>query len=211
MAELWLTIPDGYAELPLHDLEAVMSGTNTLIADVGTSEQRLAADFALGSLATLLTMLSERNAMYCGIGRHLSVIDGSTVTSTLVVTLFEFPGEREPKLILRDLLEAEAQEGDPAEISLVEMDKRPVLFVERTNQLPAPTIPGQQPPTAAEAPVWQLTASVPSRRGDRLATIEVSTPFVEHGPQYRPMLVDVARSITFEPPQDSDPLAVLLG
>lgn len=49
------------------------------------------------------------------------------------------------------------------------------------------------------------------REGDRLATVEVSTPFVEHGPQYRTMVVTMAAGLTFQPPDGQDPLAALLG
>src|ERR1700748_2619881 len=104
-AEVWLAIPDGYAELPLTDVDAIARATGTLVADLGTPEQQQAAAYVLENLTFLLTALGDRQAVYCGLGRHRSVIDDSLITSSLVVTVLEFPGSRNPKLILRDLLE----------------------------------------------------------------------------------------------------------
>jgi hypothetical protein len=86
------------------------------------------------------------------------------------------------------------------------------MFFERTLMLPTPAMPGRHVlAEGTESPVWQLEAFVPSPEGDKLATIEVSTPFAEHGPQYRTMVVTMAAGVAFWPPVGHDPLAVLLG
>ncbi|GGL11806.1 hypothetical protein [Mangrovihabitans endophyticus] len=210
-AAVWLTIPDGYAELPLTDIKATTDATATLIDGLGTPQQQHAAGYVLNSLTVLLTLLRDRRAVYCGLGRHRSAVDGSPITSSLVVTLLDFPDTRNPKLVLRDLLDAEARTGAPAQVDLVDLPHGPALFVERTRLMPTPTLPGQHPLTDDQSPVWQLTASIPSPRGDRLATIETTTPFADHGPQYRPMTVEMAAALSFTPPPEQNPLDALLG
>jgi hypothetical protein len=205
-------IPAGYAELPLTDITAKTDATARLIAELGTAEQQLSGNYLLQQLAFLLDVLGQQQAVYCGLGRHRSAIDGTLITSTLVVTVIELPGRRNPKLVLRDLLEADARDGEPAQIDLVELRNGPAMFTERVRLMPTPAHPGQQPGAAgAASPVWQLTASLPSPHGDHLATVEVSTPFPEHGPQYRPMTVDMTAALTFGPAPERDPLEALLG
>jgi hypothetical protein len=46
----------------------------------------------------------------------------------------------------------------------------------------------------------RLEAFVPSEKGDKLATVELSTSFESHGPEYRAMVVQMAASVSFEPP-----------
>ncbi|WP_041832598.1 hypothetical protein [Actinoplanes sp. N902-109] len=211
-AAVWFGVPDGYAPLPLHDLTDTMSVTYQLIQELGTDEQRALSGTALGALAVYLGELAERGAVYCGIGRHVSETDGSPVTSSLVVTLQEYPGRRNPRLLLRDVAEGKRRAGEHGHAELVDLPNGPALFVERELLLPAPPRPGDHVLTvAAEAPVWQLEAFLPGPDGDRLAVIEVSTPFVAAGPQFRPMTVAMAAALSFRPPADQDPLASLLG
>ena len=99
-------------------------------------------------------------------------------------------------------IDATEEEG---QADIVDLSRGPVAFFEHTLSLPNPATPG------AEVPVWQLEAFVPAPGGDRLVTIELSTPFTEHGPQYRTMVVEMANAVAFEPPASADPLAALLG
>lgn len=210
-AAVWLAIPDGYASLPLHDIPETLDATGQLIDELGTATQRATGAVALGTLATLLAGLAERNAVYCGVGRHLSALDGRLVTSSLVVTLLEFPHRRNPRLVLTGLLESKKDAGEIGQADLVELPNGPALFFERTRTLPTPPAPGRDAIAAsAESPVWQLEVFVPSAEGDRLATIEVSTPFVGEGPQYRGMLVGLAAGVAFRPPQN-DMVTALRG
>lgn len=210
-AAVWLAVPDGYASLPLRDIPATLDVTRQLVDDLGTTAQRAAGGVVLGSLATLLQGLAERNAVYCGVGRHLSALDGRLVTSSLVVTLLEFPHRRNPRLVLTGLLESKKDAGEIGQADLVELPNGPALFFERTRTLPTPPALGRDAMAAStESPVWQLEAFVPSAEGDKLAVIEVSTPFVGAGPQYRGMLVGLAAGVAFRPPQN-DMLAALRG
>nr|WP_205862982.1 hypothetical protein [Planosporangium thailandense] len=207
-----MSIPDGYAALPLENISDTIAATGQLVAELGTPQQRQASDDVLGSLNAFLETLAERRAVYCGIGRHLSAINGQLITSSLVVTLLEFPGQRNPRLVLKDLLQGKVDAGEGGQPDLVDLPNGPALFFERTLMLPTPAVPQQHVLTeGTESPVWQLEAFVPSPDGDKLATIEVSTPFAEHGPQYRTMTVTMAAGVRFRPPVGRDPLSALLG
>ncbi|WP_433306260.1 hypothetical protein ACQP2F_20310 [Actinoplanes sp. CA-030573] len=211
-APVWLSIPEGYAELPLENIPETIETTSKLVDELGPPEQRRAATFVLRSLNAFLTALAERNAIYCGLGRHQSALNGQVITSTLVVTVLDFPGERNPRLVLRDLLVGKAEAAEQGQADILDLPHGPAAFFEHTLLLPAPPIPGQHVlAEGAEAPVWQLEAFVPSPAGDRLVTFELSTPFAAHGPQYRAMVVAMAGRLSFEPPADADPLAALLG
>jgi hypothetical protein len=211
-AGVWLSIPDGYAALPLDNIPETIAATGQLVAEFGTPEQRRASDYVLGSLNFFLESLAERRAVYCGIGRHQSAINGQLITSSLVVTLLEFPEQSNPRLVLKDLLQGKVDAREAGQTDLVDLPNGPVMFFERTLMLPTPAIPGQHVLTeGTESPVWQLKAFVPSSEGDKLATIEVSTPFTEHGPQYRGMVVTMAAGVAFRPPFGRDPLSALAG
>ena len=209
---VWLSIPEGYAELPLDDIPETIEATRQLVTELGTPDQRQAAAFVLSSLNVFLTTLAERNAIYVGLGRHQSALNGQLITSSLVVTVLDFPGERNPRLVLRDLLVAKARAHEHGQADILDLEDRPAAFFEHTLSLPNPALPGQHVlAEGAEVPVWQLEAFVPSPGGDRLVTFEVSTPFAEHGPQYRAMVVAMAARLSFQPPAADDPLAALLG
>jgi hypothetical protein len=209
---VWLSLPDGYAELPLDDIPETVEATRRLVDELGTPDQRRAADFVLSSLNVFLSALAERNAIYCGVGRHLSAVDGSLITSSLVVTVLDFPGERNPRLVLRDLLLSKAQAHENGQADVVDLPGGPAAFFEHTLVLPNPSLPSQHVlAEGTESPVWQLEAFVPSPGGDRLVTIEASTPFADQGPQYRRMVVAMAAGVSFQPPADADPLSALMG
>jgi hypothetical protein len=129
-----------------------------------------------------------------------------------VVTVLDFPGERNPRLVLRDLLIGKARAHEAGQPDIIDLPNGPVAFFEHTLRLPNPAIPGQHVLAAGtEVPVWQLEAFILSPGGDRLVTIEASTSFADHGPQYRPMIIAMAAAVAFQPPADIDPLAALLG
>jgi hypothetical protein len=200
-----LAIPPGYAELPLDNIAGTVDLTRRLVDELGPASLKDAGEFVFSSLYFFLSVLAERNAVYCGIGRHLSALNGQLITSSLVVTVMDFPGERNPRLVLRDLLIGKSRAHESGQADIVDLAGGPVAFFEHTLSLPNPATPG------VEVPVWQLEAFVPSPAGDRLVTIEVSTPFAEHGPQYRTMAVAMANGVGFDPPAPDDPLAALLG
>src|SRR4051794_4356159 len=97
---VWFAVPDGYAELPLRDIPAVMERSEQLINELGTPSQREISGSVIGSLTYFLQELASADAVFCGIGRHLSRVDGRLLTSNLVVSLLSFPGRRNPRLVL---------------------------------------------------------------------------------------------------------------
>jgi hypothetical protein len=207
-APVWLSIPPGYAELPLADIPATIDATRRLTFELGVGEQ----PFVLGALGVFLEALAERGAVYCGLGRHESALDGQVITSSLVISVLDLPGERNPRLVLRDLLIGKARAHEAGQADIVDLAGGPVAFFEHTLSLPSPAVSGQHVlAVGVEAPVWQLEAFVVSPGGNRLVTIEASTPFVEHGPQYRAMVIAVAAGVAFHEPADADPLDALLG
>jgi hypothetical protein len=208
---LWAEIPDGYVALPLTDIPATMATAERLIDELGTAQQRDLAPGVLASLGAHLSRLAGDNAVYCGLGAH-ATDDIGVVTSSLVISLLGFPGARNPRLLLKELLLAKQRAGERGEVELGELPGGPVLFFERTRMLPVPVQPRDHVlAEPVEAPVWQTEVLVPNSEGDRLATIEFSTPDVAAGPRYRRMLAELAATLRFEPPVTSDPLAALLG
>lgn len=198
----WFVPPQGYVPLPTDNIERVMSDAKSylteLISDGGREKLTAVADV----LTALLGELTTRNVVYCAIGRHLSPIDGTAITSSLTVGYQRFSDEeRNPKLILKDMVEVKSSAGERGQTDLVEIDNRPMLFFESTRELPTPQFPGQ--PTVVEGSmtkVFQLQAMVPSVDGTRMATIDFSTPIDEHGAEFRAMVVLMAASVSFEPP-----------
>lgn len=201
---LWVHVPEGFFELPLADTDNRLAIAESVLTDVADEKQKPAISAVVGVLSVFLNDLVRAGALYCGIGRHISPLDDSVVTSALVISLQEFEGTRNPRLVLKDLVGAKADAGERGQADLVDLHDRPALFFERTRLLPTPQLPGQ-PEVAEDATsrVFQLEAFVPSGDGGKLAAIEFSTPFEDQGPLFRAMMVQIASSVSFEPPASS--------
>jgi hypothetical protein len=212
VAPVWVAIPPGYFPLPLADAAGSLERAESVLSGVAETDQRPLIEAVTGALSVLLSELGSAGALFCGVGRHTSPGDGSVVTSSLVVSFLEFEGTRNPRLVLNDLVRAKADAGEHGHVDLVDVVERPMLFVERTRQLPTPHFPGQ-PEVAEDAtsPVFQLEAFVPSAKGDKLATIELSTPCESHGLEFRGMIVQMAASVSFEPPAVSADVSSKFG
>jgi hypothetical protein len=198
---LWVAIPPGYFPLPLDDVQGSFARAESVLTDIADAQQQPQIKAVIGVLGVFLSDLASCGALYCGIGRHTSPVDDTVVTSSLVISYQEFEGTRNPRLVLRDLVQAKADADERGQVDLIDVLERPVLFFERTRALPTPQLPGQ--PEVAEgatSAVYQLEASIPSDNGDKLATIEFATPFESHGPEFRAMVVQLAASVSFKPP-----------
>jgi hypothetical protein len=201
---IWVEIPDGFAALPLEDIEPTIGRAEAVLRQVVPDRQRAALAPVTGALSYFLRQLAVRNTLYCGLGNHLSTVDGTRITSTLVVALQEFPEQRDPYLVLRDLIPAAVEPDQPAQVDLVQLAPGPVLFIETTRELPTPTIPGTSSVGVdTVTPVFQLQALVVSRDATKLVTVELSTPFVPYGPEFRTMMVLMASSVSFTAPPTS--------
>jgi hypothetical protein len=198
---VWVAIPPGYFPLPLADVDSRLAQAESILTGVADVAQQPVVHGFVGVLGVFLADLAARGTLYCGIGRHISPADESVVTSSLIVSLLEFPGARNPRLVLADLVRAKSGANERGQADLVDVLERPTLFFERTRQLPTPQLPGRPDvPGDAMSPVFQLEAFVPSSDGGKLAIIEFSTPAESHGPQFRAMIVEMAASVSFEPP-----------
>ncbi|MFD6159522.1 hypothetical protein ACFWF7_26285 [Nocardia sp. NPDC060256] len=195
--DIW--IPDGYMTMPLSSIEERIGVVQGLVDGMVPSPATSLAHAVLPAAATLLTELAKRDARYCGIGRHTSST-GGLVTSCLTVCVYETDGEQtNPRLALTNLVESRLESGDElGEIELTDVDGRPMLFSERITELPAPEIPAQ-PYTSDTTATYQLEAVVPSSDGSAIAAVEMSTAYVDYGPEFRRMIVDMARSVRFRP------------
>lgn len=200
---VWFAAPEGYVPLPTDHISQAMTNSMMFLRDIIVEEEQQDALVALcAALRVFLEDLAASNVVYCGVGRHLAAEAKKPITSSLTVACQRFDDEeRNPKILLKNLLEEKAESGQRGQAEIVEIDDLPVLFFETTRELPNPWFPGQ--PEVSEGAlnsVFQLQAVVPSENGTRMATIDLSTPFADHGPEYRAMIVMMAMTVSFDPP-----------
>ncbi|HTJ68073.1 MAG TPA: hypothetical protein VL551_11135 [Actinospica sp.] len=198
---VWVTLPPGYLPLPVEDPAARLSEAEPVLAELCPPDRQELLYATLNTFAVLLTELERRNTVYCGLGWHTAE-DGSIVSSTLVVSLQPTGEERNPRLVLGDLVQAAANADDQAQADLVDLPGGPALFFESVRSLRKPTLPGQVG-DPGRADVYQLEVIVPDGKGELLAVLEFSTPRVEYGTRYREMMVLLANSVSFTPPPGS--------
>ena len=200
---VWLDIPEGYFALPLRDLDETVPAALRILTELGEPEQRPLIELTVGTLGVFLQDLAARNAVYCGIGRHASAVDGGEVTSTLVVSVQDTEAAGDPRLLLGEMLDRLAAEDWHGQADLLEVVGRPVLFCEQVQELPAPQLPGgPELPDDATAPVFLLEALIPSDDGTLLAAIEFATPYIDNGPEFRTMMAMLAGALSFDPPPE---------
>lgn len=186
-AEVWVEIPRGYVPLPLTDPGAHLAVAEAYVADLVPAARQAVLPAMTGALTFFLETLAAGGAVYCGLGRHLSTVDGQPVTSSLVIALQEYPAPANPRAILKELLARKATAGERGQADLVYLGTRPTMFFERT-----------------DGTIYQLQALVPSRDATTMAMIEFSTSYIAHGPQFREMIVTTAASTSFTPPTPDD-------
>jgi hypothetical protein len=207
----WIELPSGYFPLPMDNIETTLATAEANLTELAPEESRPLLSAVIGTFTVLLEQLQERNTAYCGLGWHTAE-DGAVVPSSLVISLQTFPERRNPRLVLKDLVEIRAEAGDHGQIDLVDLDPGPALFFESVLSLPRPRIPTgpatDATPADATAPqnadVYQLQALIPSADGTKLAAIDFSTPDIPHGPRFRAMMVLMANSVSFTAPPGSE-------
>ncbi|WP_042431409.1 hypothetical protein [Streptacidiphilus anmyonensis] len=195
---VWGDIPEGYTALPLKDITGSLERAATLVTELAPDELRQFVEPTAAALNALLLDLADRNAAYCGLGRHLSPGDGEVVTSTLVVAVQSTGAEGDPRQLLGEMaarLDVDGEDED-TEVSLVDLLGVPVLFHETVRDVPTPLDEDQN----ATTPVFTIEALVASADGSKLAAVEFATPFIAHGPEFRMMMVEFAASLSFDPP-----------
>lgn len=200
-----IEIPHGYNEIPLGDLDTLMQTVRPVITDSVPGEMRDDLPNVLGALHFMLATLAVNNALYSGIGLHRTA--GSETeriaVSWLTVSSFGYGEERNPRLVLSELIQTKATADSRGKLAVVETPTVPILYFEWTEKHSAPAIASY--PASDEAPeVFQIEVTVPSPDGTAIAVVELSTADPEAGPQYRGMVLDMAASVTFpQPPPDS--------
>ncbi|MBF6062010.1 hypothetical protein IU500_19325 [Nocardia terpenica] len=195
-------IPGGYLEMPLTDIDQRIAVAQALVSKLPSSERTRMAHSLLPAIAALFTALAERDTRYCGIGRHRSST-GALVSSCLTVCVYQADQSTlNPRLAIKDLVESRNESGDVWASEPIDVDGHPMMFSERTIELPAPDIP-QLHYTGSTTETYQLEAVVPAEDGTALAAIELSTVSTAHGTEFRRMIFDMARSIEFRPSMNS--------
>ncbi|MGI5216988.1 hypothetical protein [Nocardia sp. CA-290969] len=207
-----IEIPHGYNEIPLGDLDALMQTAGPMITESVPGHIRNDVPNVLGALHFMLATLAANNTLYSGIGLHRtaeSEIERIAV-SWLTVSSFDYGEERNPRLVLSELIHTKAATKSRGKLAVVETPTVPVLYFEWTAKHIAPAIASY--PAADDAPeVFQIEATVPSRDGTAIAVVELSTADPGAGPQYRGMVLDMAASVTFpQPPPDSESSSLAL-
>jgi hypothetical protein len=199
----WVELPPGYLPLPLTDIDVTLATAEANLRELAPPEQRELLAAVVGTFTVLLEDLQERNTAYCGLGWHTAEEDGAIVPSSLVVSLQRFPERRNPRLVVKDLVDIRAEANEHGQVDVVDLAPGPALFFESVLTLPRPRLPGQPPNAQPDAEVYQLQALVPSEDGTKLAAIDFSTPDIAHGPRFRAMMVLMANSVSFTPPPGS--------
>ena len=202
----WIELPPGYFPLPLTDIATTLAAAEANLRELAPPEQQELLAAVVDTFTVLLEQLQERDTAYCGLGWHTAE-DGAIVPSSLVVSLQRLPQKRNPRLVLKELVELRAEANEHGQVDLVDLSPGPALFFESVLALPRPRLPGQPPNTepnaGPDADVYQLQAVVPSEDGTRLAAIDFSTPDVAHGTRFRAMMVLMANSVSFTAPPGS--------
>ncbi|NKY88833.1 hypothetical protein [Nocardia veterana] len=195
--ELDIWIPEGFAALPLTDIDRHVAAVANTAKSLSDSETREMAAGVLPIISILLKGLAQWDVRYCGFGRHVAS-SGTPVTSCLTVCLYETGGDKlNPRLVLKDLVETRLAAGDDlGSIELVDVDTRPILFSERIRELPSPRFTGS-PYDSETASTYQLEAVLPAESGTAVAAVELSTAYIDDGPEFRRMIFDMARSAAF--------------
>ncbi|MEY9849160.1 hypothetical protein [Streptacidiphilus sp. MAP5-3] len=205
--QIWVNLPEGYTALPLTDISGTLERAAEVVAEFAPEPLLELVAPTADLLQVLLLELSERGASYCGLGQHVSPLDGTVVSSTLVVTLHSTNATGDPKQLLGEM----AKRVDPSSVEdgdaeLVDLLGTPVLFLEGIRRLPTP----EDDDPAATSPVFTIEALIPSPEGDLLAAVEFATPFLDQGPEFRVMLAQFAASVSFDaPPPEPETSSIL--
>lgn len=196
-----IDIPPGYNEIPLGDLDTLMQTVRPIITESVPDQARGDVPNVLGTLHFMLATLAANNGLYSGIGVH-RIADTETervTVSWLTVSSFGYGEERNPRLVLSELINAKAEKKSQGKLAIVELPLVPVLYLEWIEKHAAPVI-ANYPATSDFPEVFQIEVTVPSADGASIAVVELSTADPETGPQHRGMVLDMAASVTFPQP-----------
>ncbi|WP_327147368.1 hypothetical protein [Nocardia sp. NBC_01329] len=199
-----IDIPPGYNEIPLGDLDTLMQTARPVITASVPDRMRDDVPDVLGTLHFLLATLAANNALYSGIGLHRTAeVSGRVAVSWLTVSSFEYGEERNPRLVLSELINVKAEKKSRGTLAIIEGPAVPILYFEWIEKHSVPVF-ASYPVTSDTPEVFQIEVTVPSADGTSIAVVELSAADPDIGPQYRGMILDMAASITFpQPPSDT--------
>ncbi|MFC6014034.1 hypothetical protein [Nocardia lasii] len=189
-----MKLPDGYHELPLNDIQTAIDASENLVP----SEARESFAEVAPAIGNLLAELRAQHTGYCGIGRHTAP-DGTVVTSWLTISDLGYGPERNPRLVVAELVTDRSKPGTYVEP--VELDGRTVLFTESTPTFLVGADSDEHDRLAAT--VHQIEAIVVADDGTRIAAAIFSTADVAYGAYFRTMMMSLATSMRFRVPGDT--------
>ncbi|MGW0178446.1 hypothetical protein [Nocardia sp. NPDC003345] len=200
-----IEIPPGYNEIPLGDLETLLQNAGPLITESVPGPMRDDVPNVLGTLHFMLATLAANNAVYSAIGIHRTgeAAFERVAVSWLTISSFDYGEDRNPRLVLSELINAKAEKKSRGKLAIIEGPAVPILYFEWSEKHAAPSI-ASYPATSDPPEVFQIEVTVPSTDGSSIAVVELSTADPGTGPQYRGMILNMAASVTFpQPPPDS--------
>lgn len=181
-----VVLPSGFHPYPLSDIDGQIDLALRVLAPLAPRESLDSLVAVVRTLRGSLAEMRRSGVLYCGMGRHLSAVDGTEVTAWLTVWVREVGPARNPRLAVRDFVMALAGEpGGP--VAVHDVEGRPMAIHEN----PVLDSPGE------DRSVYQLRVCVPSENGAWIAVLEVSTSSAGHGPEYLGLLVEAARTVRF--------------
>ncbi|MFE7166711.1 hypothetical protein [Streptomyces sp. NPDC057616] len=202
-ADIWFALPAGFVALPLVELAATASSPEEagpgavlgpLLDGVRDAEtrQRLLTDFA--PLQRMAQAAVASGSIHCSLGLHSDDQgDGRPLLSVFNLAW------RATAWAPRSVTAARAAVGSGADqIETLDLPCGPASIVVNHLKISIEGPLGQQE-------LLQIAAYVPCPDGMRIAILTLATTGVERADQYRTVLRDIARSISFDNPLSDAP------
>ncbi|MEU6283911.1 hypothetical protein [Streptomyces sp. NPDC047028] len=200
-ADVWFVLPPGFVPLPLREL-AIAEQNPAMAGRLGdalrplfeasadaAARQRLLTAF--GPVLRMAQVLLSVDTVHCCVGLHVDDVgDGDLLLSMFTLTWKATNWAPRRVLVARALAGAQGTEYRER----LDLPCGPAAFVQ--SRLTGPPEVG---PVAGRQ-LLQVTAHVPCTEGRRIAILTLATTATERAQEYRCLLRDIARSVSFENP-----------
>ncbi|MFF3989694.1 hypothetical protein ACFY0B_34570 [Streptomyces sp. NPDC001797] len=202
---IWFAVPPGFIPLPLAALVAPEGSAGaerlredlTLLLDSAPDEKSRQEFFAtLTTARRMLRSVYSDGTVHCALGLHrddTAVEKGSALLSLFTVTWVDTSwaprGVTAARVVLHDDVHTNIEYGD--------FPSGPASFSERSR---TPTAQSGFP----QQSLLQIHGYLPHPDGTTLALLTLSTTAASHREQYREILRQIARTVTFEDPFATD-------
>lgn len=181
--------------MPLTDIHRTLELATPLVREAVPDGLKADVPSVIGTAGFFLEVLAAKNAVYCGMGKHFTE-DGEPVVSWLTISVVGYGDERNPRLVVAEIVQDKLSFGPADSVELVDVFGRSTVFTEELRNYAAAQLSNVQEPESTTS-VFQIEAIVPSSDGTTIAVIEFSTAASAHGPEYRAMVLGMAASIEF--------------